>query len=116
MRKFLPKFADWVLLGLATVAVLWPEMIIPLRGFGTVSFASAYREVRIGMTWDEWQQLQQRSGVWSTCDATDCYVYDVLRTYNVTFRSREGEPLRVYSRQAYIHFPIRPSWQLLAHL
>jgi hypothetical protein len=55
---------------------LWPQMIIPLRGYGVISFASAYREVRIGMIWDEWQQL-------------------LLRTYEVTFRSGEGEPLRV---------------------
>ncbi len=89
------------------------QLIIPLRGYGTLSFASAYREVRIGMTWDEWQQLQRRQGVQCVCDATSCYVDDLLRTYNVTFRNGEGEPLRVYSKQAYVHFPIRPSWKLL---
>jgi len=113
MTKLFAKSSDWVVLGLATIAALWPQMIIPLHGYGAVSFASAYREIRIGMTWDEWQQLQQRRGVSSTCDATDCYVYDLLRTYNLTFRSGEHEPLRVYSKRAYIHLPILPSWKLL---
>jgi hypothetical protein len=113
MRTFWPKPSDWLLFGLATIIVLWPQLIIPLRGYGTLSFASAYREVRIGMTWDEWQQLQRRQGVQCVCDATDCYVDDLLRTYNVTFRSGDGEPLRVYSKRAYVHFPIRPSWNLL---
>jgi hypothetical protein len=113
MRKFLPKSSDWFLLGVATIVVLWPQMIIPLRGYGAISFASAFREVRIGMTWDEWQQLQRRHGVECVCDATDCYVDDLLRTYEVTFRSGEGGPLRVYSKRAYFDFPIRPSWKLL---
>jgi hypothetical protein len=113
MRKFLPKPSDWALLGVAAIVVLWPQMIIPLRGYGAISFASGYREVRIGMTWDEWQQLQRRHGVECVCDATDCYVDDLLRTYNVTFRSGMGEPLRVYSKRVYIHFPIQPAWKLL---
>jgi hypothetical protein len=113
MRMFPPKTSDYVLLSLAVLVILSPQLIIPLRGDGTVSFASAYREIRIGMTWDEWQRLQRRNGVESVCDATDCYVDDLLRTYNVTFRSREGEPLRIYSKRAYVHFPIMPSWELV---
>ena len=113
MRKFWPKPSGWLLLGLATVIVLWPQLIIPLRGYGTLSFASAYREVRVGTTWDEWHQLQRRSGVECVCDATDCYVDDLLRTYNVTFRKIGNEPLRIWSKRAYVHFPIRPSWSLL---
>jgi hypothetical protein len=113
MRKFCARLSNWLLLGLATIIVLWPQLIIPLRGYGTLSFASAYREVRIGMTWEEWQQLQRRHGVQCVCNATDCYVDDLLRTYNLTFRSREGEPARLYSKRVYVHFPIQPSWKLL---
>jgi hypothetical protein len=113
MRKFAPKVSDWLLLGLATIVILWPQFVVPLRGDGTFSFASAYRQVRIGMTWDEWLELQRRLGVECVCDATSCYVDDLLRTYNVTFRKRGGEPPRVWSKRVYIHFPIRPSWALL---
>ena len=113
MRELWARPSGWLLLGLATIIVLWPQLIIPLRGYGTLSFASAYREVRIGMTWQEWQQLQRRHGVQCVCDATDCYVEDLLRTYNVTFRSGEGEPLLIYSKRVYVHFPIQPSWKLL---
>jgi hypothetical protein len=56
MRKLWARPSGWLLLWLATIIVLWPQLIIPLRGHGTLSFASAYREVRIGMTWQEWQQ------------------------------------------------------------
>ena len=113
MKKFRLNISDWILLSLATILVLSPQLIIPLRGYGTFSFASAYREVRIGMTWDEWQQLLQRQGVRCVCDATSCYVDDLLRTYNVDFRKRGDEPLRVWSKRVYVHFPIQPSWSLL---
>ena len=113
MRKLWPTTSDWVLLALATISVLWPQFVIPLRGYGTLSFASAYREVRIGMTWDEWQQLLQSKRVGCVCDGTDCYVDDLLRTYNVDFRKRGDEPLRLWSKRVYVHFPIRPSWSLL---
>jgi len=94
-----------MLLALAVLLNVWPMLVIPLRGWGTLSFASAYRDVRIGMTWDEWQQLQRRHGVQCVCDATDCYVDDLLRTYNVSFRKRGEEPLRVWSKRVYVHFP-----------
>jgi hypothetical protein len=113
MKVAKPKLSDVVLLGLATLLIFWPQLIIPLRSSGTVSFALAYRKVRFGMTWGEWQELQRQHGVECVCDATDCYVDDLLRTYNVTFRSSEGEPLRVYSKRVYVHSPIWPSWRLL---
>ena len=105
MRRFVPKISDWLLLGLAILIILFPQLAIPLRGYGTLSFASAYREVHIGMTWDEWQQLQRRHGVECVCDGTDCFVDDLLRTYNVTFRKRGDEPLRIWSKRVYVHFP-----------
>ena len=37
---------------------------------------------------------------------------DLLRTYNLIFRSREGEPLRLYSKRVYLHLPIQPFWKL----
>ena len=106
MKKFLPKPSDLVLLVLAALLIAWPMLLLPLRGWGILSFASGYREVRIGMTWDEWQQLQRRHGVECVCDATDCFVDDVLRTYNVTFRKRGDEPLRIWSKRVYVHFPL----------
>jgi hypothetical protein len=47
----------------------------------------------------------RRHGVECVGDATSCYVDDLLRTYNVTFRSLAGEPLGLYSKQVYVHFP-----------
>jgi hypothetical protein len=105
MKGFVPKASDFVLLGLAILIVLWPQLVIPLHGFGTLSFASAYREVRVGMTWDEWQQLQKRLGVECVCDANDCYIDDVVRTYHVSFRKRGDDPPRIWAKQVYVHFP-----------
>jgi hypothetical protein len=105
MRKLVPNGSDWALLGAAVMVVVWPMLVMPLHGYGTLSFASGYREVQIGMTWEEWQQLQRRYGVECVCDATDCFVDDVLRTYNVTFRKRGDEPLRIWSKRVYVHFP-----------
>jgi hypothetical protein len=113
MNKFAPKASDWVLLGLAVIIILCPQLVIPLRGNGTVSFAAAYREVHIGMTWDAWQELLHKHGIECVCDATDCYVEDLLRTYNVTFRKRGDAPLRIWSKRVYVNFPIRPTWKLL---
>jgi len=112
MRKFVPKLSDWILLVLAVLLIVWPMLLIPLRGWGTLSFASGYREVHIGMTWDEWKQLQRRYGVEGTCDATDCFVDDVLRTYNVTFRKSGDEPLKIWSERVYVHFPLSYRIQL----
>jgi hypothetical protein len=105
MRRFVSKASDWALLGAAVMVVVWPMLVMPLHGYGTLSFASGYREVHIGMTWEEWQKLQRRSGVECVCDGTDCFVDDVLRTYNVTFRKRGEEPLRIWSKRVYVHFP-----------
>jgi hypothetical protein len=97
--------SDWALLGVAITVILWRPLLIPLHGYGTFSFASAYRQVHIGMTWDEWQELQRRHRVECVCDATDCFVYDILRTYNVTFRETGDEPLKIWSKRVYVHFP-----------
>ena len=85
-EKVRAKPYDGILLVLAVLLIIGPMLLIPLRGWGTLSFASGYREVHIGMTWDEWHQLQRRHGVECVCDGTDCFVYDVLRSYNVAFR------------------------------
>jgi len=113
MRGIVLRRSEWLLLAIATTIVLWPQILIPLRGNGTFSFASAYHEVRIGMTWDEWQRLQRRHSVECVCDGTSCYVDDLLRTYNVTFRKRGDEPLQIWSKRVYVHFPVPPSWRLL---
>ncbi len=105
MTRFVPRASDWPLLGAAVLVVLWPMLVMPLHGYGTSSFASGYREVHIGMTWDEWQELQRRHRVECVCDGTDCFVDDLLRTYNVTFRKRGDEPLKIWSKRVYIHFP-----------
>jgi hypothetical protein len=113
MSRFIVKRSELLLVGIASIIVFWPQLVIPLRGDGTFSFASAYREVRIGMTWNEWQQLQRRHGVKCVCDGTDCYVDDLFRTYNVTFRKRGDDPLRIWSKRVFVHFPVQPSWRLL---
>jgi hypothetical protein len=52
--------------------------------------------ISIGMTWAEWQQLQKRQGI-ECADGNNCYVEDVERTYNLSFRKRWDEPLRISS-------------------
>ena len=104
MSQFLPKRIDLILLIIAILLNMWSWLLIPLHSYGTVSFASGYRKVHIGMSWQEWQGLLQQHGVQNVCDANSFYVYDVLRTYHVVFRKIEGEPSRIYSKASYVHF------------
>ena len=91
---------------LALLITSWHFLVIPLHGYGTVSFDDGFGEVHIGTSWQEWKELQKRHRVECVCDATDCYVYDLLRTYNVAFRSESGGPLKVYYKRVYVHIPL----------
>lgn len=102
--RFRLQRSDWILLALAVVLNLWPAIRMPLRGWGTMSFASEYRSVYIGMSWREWEELRRPKGIESMCDGGSCYVFDVLRTYHVIFRKRGDEPLRVWSKTAYVRW------------
>lgn len=102
--RFRPGRSDWILLAVAIVLNLWPALHMSLQGWGTMSFASEYRKVCIGMSWQEWEELRKRKGIDSECDGTSCYVSDFLRTYHVIFRKRGDEPLKVWSKTAYVHW------------
>jgi hypothetical protein len=108
MTRFVPKRSDWVLLVVAVLLNCWYMLPLLLHGYGTASFAAGYRKVHIGMSWQEWQTLEKQYGVECVCDATSCYVDDLLREYNVNFRKRDGEPLRIYAKRAYLHFQLKP--------
>ncbi len=103
MKQFLPKRFDLILLLIAILVNMFCDLLIPLHGYGTVSFASGYRNVHIGMSWQEWQTLLRQHGVQGVCDANSCYVYDVLRTYHVVFRT-EDKASRIYTKASFVHF------------
>jgi hypothetical protein len=109
MRFRFQRF-DWVLLAIAIAVNLWPGFRMSMQGWGTMSFGLEYRQVHIGMTLQEWEDLRRPKGIESMCDGTSCYVHDFLRTYHVIFKKRGDEPLKIWSKTAYVHWR-REDWR-----
>jgi hypothetical protein len=110
LKAFRPRWHDLALLVLAVILNAGPVVLIPLSGYGTYSFASAAREIRIGMTYAEWHAIEKKNGVEASCDATDCHVYDLLRGYNVNFDWDEhNQTLRARYVRTFVH-PFGNEW------
>jgi hypothetical protein len=107
MTRFLRGHITWVLVLIAIAVNVWQALLIPFMPYGAISFHSAYAQTRLGMSWQEWQELGQQAHVRAACDGTDCYVNDLLWTYNVSFGKKDGELRRIYSKRTYLHFPGR---------
>lgn len=103
MKAFRPRWTDLILLVLAVLVNLTPELLIPLRGYGTVCFASAYGQVHIGMTLEQWKSVERQNRVEAVCDGNSCYVFDLFRTYRVVFQKIDGDAPRIYSKATYVH-------------
>lgn len=106
MKRYLSIRMTVAMFFVATLINTGPLLIAPVHGYGTLTFASGFRDVHIGMTWDEWKRVQREHGVECICDATDCLVEDIFHRYEVTFRSTSNEPLRLYYKHSWLKLPL----------